>query len=391
MNACGLLLPATWRLWLRQMRVMTAKELRQLARDRVLLVFIVYIFTLDIIIAAGAIQTELRRAGVLVHDADHSTASRELTYRFRPPYFELKREVTDTDAALVLLDRGQARVLLDIPARFEQTLNEAGQPAVVQLMVDTSNANSGFLASNYATRIAADYGREWTRRDLARAGLDPDELPAIRNETRIWYNQELDEAWFGTLSELLQMMTVACILLPATALVREKEHGTIEQLLVAPLTPFQVMASKVLAMVVVMLVGTAISLLGIMQPLFGVPMRGSLALFFALTALYAFTNAGLGLMAATFARSSAQVGLLVMLIVMPIIMLSGTHTPLESMPVWLQDVMRISPMRYFIVMSHGILLRGAGLDILWDSVLAMTAIGTVLFILGMWRFRRQFG
>jgi ABC-2 type transport system permease protein len=391
MNARWPVLPPAWRLWLRQMRVMTAKELRQLARDRVLLIFIIYIFTVHIIIAAGGIQTELRRAGVLVHDADHSAASRELIYRFQPPYFQLKREVTDADAALTLLDRGQAKVLLDIPAQFEKTLNEADQPAVAQMMVDTSNANSGFLASNYGTRIAAGYGQEWARRDLTNAGLDPDKLPVIRNETRVWYNPELDEAWFGTLSDLLTMMTVACILLPAAASVREKEHGTIEQLLVAPLTPFQIMASKVVAMILVMLAGTALSLFGIMQPFFGVPARGSLLLFFALTALYAFTNAGLGLITATFARSSAQVGLLIMLIVMPIVMLSGTHTPLESMPVWLQEVMRISPLRYFIVMSYGILLRGAGLNILWDSVLAMAAIGAVLFALGMWRFRRQFG
>jgi ABC-2 type transport system permease protein len=382
---------AALRVWLRQMRVMTAKELRQLARDRVLLIFIVYIFTLHIVIAAGGLQTELRRAGVLVHDADHSAAARELVHRFQPPYFEFKQEVGDADAALTLLDRGRAKVLLDIPARFEQTLHEAEQPAVAQLMVDTSNANSGFLASSYGVRIAAGYGQEWARRDLTRAGLDPDKLPVIRNETRIWYNPELNEAWFGTLSDLLTMMTVACILLPASALVREKERGTIEQLLVSPLTPFQIMTSKVLAMILVMLAGTALSLFGIMQPFYDVPARGSLLLFFALTALYAFTNAGLGLMAATFARSSAQVGLLVMLIVMPIVMLSGTHTPLESMPGWLQELMRISPMRYFIVMSYGILLRGAGLDILWDSVLAMAAIGAVLFALGMWRFRRQFG
>lgn len=377
--------------WLRQMRVMTLKELRQLARDTVLLVFIVYIFTFHIIIAAGGMETELRRAGVLVHDADRSVAARELVYRFRPPYFEFRAEVADPDAGLRLLDRGRAKVLLDIPSRFEQTLQDGERTAVIQLLVDTSNANSGFLASNYGTRIVAGYAHEWSERRLARVGLDPDKLPVITSEGRIWYNPELDEAWFGTLSDLLTMMTVACILLPASALVREKERGTIEQLLVAPLAPFQVMASKVLAMILVMLAGTAVSLFVIMQPLYGVPARGSLGLFFALTALYAFTNAGLGLMAATFARSSAQVGLLVMLIVMPIVMLSGTHTPLESMPGWLQELMRISPMRYFIDITYGILLRGAGLDTLWDSVLAMTLLGVALFALGMWRFRRQFG
>ena len=382
---------AVLRQWLRQLRVMTVKELRQLARDRVLLIFIIYIFTLHIVIAAGGLVTELNHAGVLVHDSDHSTTSRELLYRFQPPHFRFTGEVADAGAALDQLDRDQATVLLDIPARFEQTLLEAEQPAVVQLLVDTSKANIGFLASSYGTRIGARYSGEWAERNLRRAGIDPATLPVIRNESRTWYNPELNEAWFGTLSDLLTMMTVACILLPAAALVREKERGTIEQLLVSPLTPFQVMFSKVLAMILVMLTGTAISLLGIMQPFYGVPARGSLPLFFALTALYAFTNAGLGLVAGTFARSSAQVGLLVMLMVMPIVMLSGTHTPLESMPEWLRHLMSISPMRYFIDITYTILLRGAGLEVLWDSVLAMTAIGVVLFALGMWRFRRQFG
>jgi ABC-2 type transport system permease protein len=382
---------APLRLWLRQLRAMTGKELRQLGRDRVLLIFIVYIFTLHIVIAAGGLVTDLNHAGVLVHDADHSAASRELLYRFRPPYFRLAREVADADAALGLLDRDQATVLLDIPARFEETLHAGKEPAVAQLMVDTSKANIGFLASSYGTRIAAGYSGEWARHHLQRAGIDPATLPVIRNESRIWYNPELNESWFGTLSDLLTMMTVACILLPGAALVREKERGTIEQLLVSQLTPFQVMFSKVLAMVLVMLAGTAVSLFGIMQPFYDVPARGSLPLYFALTAFYAFTNAGLGLLLGTFARSSAQVGLLVMLIVLPIVILSGTHIPFESMPEWLRTLMGISPMRYFIDITYGILLRGAGLDVLWDSVLAMAGLGLVLFAFGMWRFRRQFG
>jgi ABC-2 type transport system permease protein len=186
------------------------------------------------------------------------------------------------------------------------------------------------------------------------------------------------------------MMTVACILLPGSAMVREKERGTIEQLLVSPLTPLQVMLPKVVAMVLVMMAGTALALFGIMQPVFGVPIRGSVPLFLLMTAVYAFTNAGLGLVAATFSRTASQVGLLALLMVMPIVTLSGTWTPLEGMPQALDTLMLLSPLRHFIEIAYGILLRGAGLDTLWDSALAMTLLGCGLFALGASRFRRQF-
>jgi ABC-2 type transport system permease protein len=377
--------------WLRQLEVMTFKEIKQLRRDWVLLVYIVYIFTLQIVIAAGESSSELHKAAMLVHDGDRSAASRELIHRFHPPYFLYSGEVSRGAEALHKLDMGEAALFLDIPEDFNRSLYRNARSVTVQLLVDTSKANTGYLASIYTARIGAGFSREWAERNLIREGLDPRFLPVIENRPRIWYNRELDEKWFGTISELLTMITVACILLPAAAMVREKERGTIEQLLVSPLSPFQVMFSKVMSMILVTLVGTAVSLFLIMQPLYGVPLRGSLPLFFTLTALYAFTNAGLGLLVATFARNSAQAGMLVLLMVMPIIMLSGTRTPLESMPPWLAYLIHISPMRHFIEIGYGILLRGAGIDLLWDSLLAMVLLGTLIFLIGLRRFRRQFG
>lgn len=378
------------RLWARQVAALVTKELKQLWRDRALFGFLIYVFTLDIMIAAGGASFELNHVPVVVHDADHSNAARDLTYRFQPPYFSLRGEVGTAQQAMDMLDREQARVLLDIPHGFAETLREGTQPATVQLLVDASHANSGYLAASYAAAIAGGFGAEWSRRSLARAGVDPAGIPRIENRIRLWHNADLNETWFHTIAELTTMMTVMCILLPAAALVREKERGTIEQLLVSPLSALQVMLAKVLAMVAVMLVGVAVALFGIMQPLYHVPAKGSLGLLFALTALYAFTNAGLGLAAATFARNIGQTGLLVMLIVMPIITLSGTWTPFESMPGWLRAAMTLSPLRHFVDIVYSILLRGAGLNVLWDSVLAMTALGAVLFAIGLARFRRQF-
>ena len=192
------------------------------------------------------------------------------------------------------------------------------------------------------------------------------------------------------ISELLVVITVACIFLPSVAMVREKERGTVEQLLVSPLSPLQVMLAKVAAMVAVMLVGTSISFFVIMQP-FDVPSRGSLMLFFALTALYAFSTSGIGMLAATFARNTAQLGMLLVLILSPIIMLSGPWVQLESMPTWLRTVMDLTPLRYFIDIAYGILLRGVDLGTILDSGPKMTAIGVVLFSAALWRFRSQFG
>lgn len=373
--------------WLRQLWVMTVKEIRQLTHDRALFAYIVYIFTLDIVIAAGSVSLEVHRAPVAVRDGDYSAASREFAGRFLPPYFT---PLHDGGGDVALLDSGRAKCVLDIAPGFERDLRRNERPAKVQALVDASQANSGYLVANYATRITALYAEEWSQRRLVDAGIDPRDLPAIANEVRLWHNADLREPWFSTISELLSMMTVACILLPAAAMVREKERGTIEQLLVSPLSPLQVMLAKIVSMSLVMLAGTAVALYGIMVPIFHVPMRGSAALFFALTVLYAFTNAGLGLVAATYARNSAQIGMVVLLLVTPIIMLSGTWTPLASMPAWLRAAMLLSPLRHFVDIAYGILLRGAGLDTLWQPVLAMAVLGVALFAWGRARFRRQF-
>jgi ABC-2 type transport system permease protein len=377
------------RVWLQQIAVLSMKEIRQLLRDRALFAYTVYIFTANIIIAAGGASNELRDSPVRVHDADRSAASRDLIYSFQPPRFRLAGEVDSPDEMLSLLDRGETQMVLDIPPDFDASLRRQ-RVAHVQALIDTSQANTGYLASSYAARIVARFAEDRAQRNVIQAGGDPRRLPLIKNEVRVWYNPGLNDKWFNTISELLTMVTVACILLPAAAMIREKERGTLEQLLVSPLTPLQIMLSKLFSMMLVMLSGTAVAIFGIMMPLYHVPFVGSIPLFFLIAALYAFTNAGLGLAAATFARNSAQVGLVVLLMVMPIVMLSGTWTPMESMPAWLRTLMYFSPLRHFIEVAYGILLRGAGFSLVWDSVAAMAAIGVALFALGLARFRTQF-
>ena len=376
-------------IWWHRLVVMTRKEMLQLFRDVPIVAFLVYSFTLAIYITGNGIRSQLHDASLLVHDADHSVSSRELIHRFQAPFFRLNGEVADSREGLRRLDRGTAIALLEIPPRFHEQL-VTGEPTAVQLLVDTTNSANGLSAASYAARIVARFGQETVLNRVGRAEESSDGLPLILSEHRVWYNPDQNEAWFECISHLLRQITIFALLLPAAALVREKERGTVEQLLVSPLTPFQIMISKVLAMTVVILGATAVGLFGIMQPVFGVPIKGSIWLFFTLTALFVVTTACMGLAAATLARNQGQVGMMTLLVAAPMLMLSGITAPMEAMPVWVRYLMALSPLRYYIEIANGILLKGAGMNILWDSVLAMVALGAALFGFGMWRFRRQF-
>jgi ABC-2 type transport system permease protein len=375
--------PEAVRLWTLRLFVMTRKELLQLRRDVPLLLFLLYSFSLSIYVSGAGISMQLNNASLLVHDGDHSESSRELIHRFRQPYFRFDGEVQDSKEGVRRLDQGTAMLLLDIPPRFHESI-VGREPVSVQLLVDTTNAPQGLSAAAYASRIVGEFSF-----DLVASRFGGVQLPAVESAHRVWFNQEQNETWFQSISHILRMITLFAFLLPAAALVREKEHGTVEQLLVSPVTPLQIMLSKVLAMTLVIQAATALALVTVLKPVFGVPVKGSAALFFVMTALYSFTTAGLGLFAATITRNQAQVGMVSLLVISPMLLLSGITTPFEAMPPWVQTLMALSPLRYFVDVTYGILLKGVGLELLWDSALAMVLLGGTMFGLGMWRFRRQ--
>ncbi len=388
MKKNGLVGSEAARVWALRLFVMTRKELLQLRRDVPLLLFVIYSFSLSVYISGAGMTMQLNNASLLVHDGDRSESSRELIHRFREPYFRFDGEVHDPKTGLERLDRGAAMLLLDIPPRFHESIR-GREPVSVQLQVDTTNAPQGLSAASYAARIVGEFSSDLTSSRLIGASGGGMDMPVVESAHRVWYNPNQDETWFQSISHILRMITLFAFLLPAAALVREKEHGTVEQLLVAPVTPLQIMLSKVLAMTLVILASTALAMAIVLKPVFGVPVKGSLALFFALTALYSFTTAGLGLFAATVTRNQAQIGMVSLLVISPMLLLSGIATPFEAMPSWVQSLMALSPLRYFVDVTYGILLKGVGVDVLWDSILAMALLGGTLFGLGMWRFRRQ--
>ena len=375
--------------WVRRVYVLSMKELQQFSRDLALIIFLVYAFTLSVLAAATGVSMELKNAATMVVDNDQSAASRELIHRFRPPYFRLDGALESGREGVELLDRGKAMIVLEIPPRFQQSLDE-GRPTAVQMQIDATNATLGFLGSSYGERIVGQYALDVTSR---RADLPPsatESLPTVENRQRVWFNPNLDQVWFQGLEQIAKMITLFAMLLPAAAMAREKERGTIEQLLVSPLKPVQIMLSKVLPMTGVIVLATAMSLFLVIQGILEVPVRGSLVLYLALTALFAFTVSGVGLLIASVTRNVAQVGLMSILIMVPMLLLSGSYTPLEGMPPLLRPLMYVSPLHHYLDIMYGILLKGAGLRLLWDSALMMALVGAVIFGLGMWRFRRQF-
>ncbi len=377
------------RLWLYRLWVMTAKELLQLSRDPVLLIILAWFFTAEIYIAGSGISMSLKRASVTVVDLDQSAASRELTSRFRPPYFDVKEIDFSLEAAASRLDRGQRMLVLTFPPGFEKDL-EAGRAVGVQLLVDTTNTVLGTLATAHAGRIVEGYAADRALEDLGIDELDLAAMPRVASKTRVWYNPNQVDPWFMSISELMTVITMLSLMLPAAAAVREKERGTIEQLAVSPLTPFQILFPKVIAMTLAILAGTAVALFGILLPVFEVPVKGSLALFFAVTALYALAVSGLGLVIAAVSRNLGQVSMLVVVVLMPMLLLSGAWTPPEAMPWLLRQLMVVSPLYWFIELGYGILLKGAGPALLWDEMVGLAALGGAIFALGIARFRRQF-
>ncbi|MBJ7312260.1 ABC transporter permease [Rugamonas sp. CCM 8940] len=375
--------------WWRRLRVMTWKELVQLMRDPLLLLFVVYAFSADIYNAASGVTLQLNNAALALLDMDHSRASRELAGRFLPPEFRQIGGAGHAGTGMALLDEGKAMAVLDVPPGFGDAL-ERGEQASVQLQIDASNSVQGFLTSVDATQIVARFGLETAS---ARLGLGGGAIdgPLIDNRTRVWFNPNQNDAWFMGISELLNVVTLFSMLLPAAAMVREKERGTIEQLLVSPLGPLQIMLPKILAMVAVILCGTALGLFGLLIPVFGVPVQGSLLLFFVVTTGYICTLAGIGILIATVTRNMAQAGMMVILILAPMMFLSGAWTPPEAMPAVMRALMYVSPLYYFINASYGILLKGAGVAALWPMLAGILALGLAVGTACTLRFTKQFG
>jgi ABC-2 type transport system permease protein len=363
---------------LRKVGWLGVKEWWSLLRDPVMLLLIVYTFTAAVYIAATAQPDSLTRAALAIVDEDQSPLSLRVRAAFMPPQF-LPPELITLDQADARLDRGRATFVLVIPAGFQRRVL-AGRGATLQLNVDATRMSQAFTGSNYVQQIALGEVAAFLQ------GIRVQARPAVDLAVRARFNPALTPAWFGGLMEMVNNITMLSVILTGAALIREREHGTVEHLLVMPVSPLEIMLAKLWSMAAVVLLATVVALLGIVRGVLHVGINGSIPLFLACTVLHLFATTSLGILLATLARSMPQFGMLVVLVLLPLQMLSGATTPRESIPYVLRELMLAAPTTHFVELSQAILFRGAGLETVWAPCLALLAIGGTLFGLSLARF-----
>jgi len=356
------------------------KELRGLVRDPILLFLILYSFTLSIYTAVTAMPETLNRAAIAVVDEDQSPVSSRIVGSFYPPYFVKPQLITQPEMD-ARMDAGLDTFALDIPPNFQRDLL-AGKSPTIQLNIDATRTSQAFSGGGYIQSIVSSEVTEFLNRYRGQSAVPVDLALRAR------FNPELNKGWFGAISNIISSITMLAIVLTGAALIREREHGTIEHLLVMPVTPLEIMVSKVWSMGFVVLVASNVALAVIVQGLLKIPIAGSLALFMLATALMLFATTSLGIFLATIAGSMPQFGLLLMLVLLPLQVLSGTMTPRESMPEVIQYLMLAAPNTHFVLLAQAVLFRGAGFGVVWPQLLALILIGAALFTLALSRFRQ---
>ena len=356
------------------------KELWSLWRDPMMLFLIIYTFTLAIYVAGTAMPENLHNAAIAIVDEDASALSTRISSAFYPPQFNPPQriELNEVDA---VMDSGRYTFVLVIPPNFQRDVL-AGKAPKLQLNIDATRMSQSFTGNGHIQQIILGEINEFVQRHRAPASL-PVELVM-----RARFNPSLTPMWFGSLMEVVNSVTLLSVILAGAALIREREHGTIEHLLVMPVTPLEIMLAKVWSMGLVVLTAAALSLLLVVQGWLQVPIEGSLALFLAGAALHLFATTSMGIFFGTVARSMPQLGLLIILVLLPLQILSGGTTPRESMPELVQQIMLAAPTTHFVALAQAILYRGAGLSIVWPYMLAIAGIGTLFFIAALTRFRK---
>jgi ABC-2 type transport system permease protein len=356
------------------------KELRSFMRDFVLLGLVIYSFSLAVIAQAQSSSQEVHNASVGIVDEDHSELSRRIAHAFLAPYFQTPQPVAERNI-VPLMNAGRYTFVIDIPPNFQRDVR-AGRAPAIQLNVDATAMIQAGLGSDYAEQIITT--------EIANFVSRAEGAPAspVNLVTRIAFNPNVTTAWFTSVMGILNAVTMLAIVLAGAAVIREREHGTMDHLLVMPITPFDIAMSKIWTNGLVILLAVALSLYLVVRGLLHIPIAGSIPMFLWGAAIYLFFATAIGIFLGTVARSMPQLGLLYLLVYVPLSLLSGSNTPLESMPPWMATIALASPTMHFVSFAQAILYRGAGFDVVWPQFLIVAAIGGLFLVLSLLRFRK---
>ncbi len=358
------------------------KELISFRYDYVLIVMVVYSFTVMVIVPSKGTGLQVRNASIAYVDEDHSPLSMRVIDAIHEPYFNTPHAIQfrDIDRALA---RAEYTFVINIPPDFQKDVL-TGRTPDIRIDVDATAIGHAKLGTTYLTHIINEVINTFVRR----SARSPD--PPVNIIPRVLYNQNRESSWFLGVVILTHMITLLSIILPAAALIKEKERGTLEHLLVMPLVPVEITLAKVWANSFIVVAGTMFSLFFSVKWVIGAPIHGSMLLFFLGTIVFLYASTELGVFLATIAKNQPQAGLLSMPIIVPFSMLSGGTTPMESMPHFLQVAMKFAPTTHYMEFCARVLFRNAGIADVWQQLAAMAAIGTALFIGAMIRFRATY-
>jgi len=367
--------------WLSNVFRLGIKELASLASDMVLAFFVIYSFSFSIYSESTGITTDVANAPIAIVDSDHSVLSTRISDALLQPYFR-RPVLIDRSTVDQLLDEGRHSFVLDIPPRFEADVLSGRNPAV-QLNIDATAMTQAAVGGGYVASIQ----QQETTNYLHSRGIERD-LP-VRSVERAYFNPNLEGVWHHAIDALVENLTMLTILLVGAAVIRERERGTIEHLLVMPIRAHEIAAGKIWANALVVAVCGTLSLLIVIKGILQVPIAGSIPLFVVGMAIYLYAIASLGILLATIANTMPQFALLAIPVFLTLNMLSGGPSPLEAMPETLQSVIQISPAVHFVKFTQSVLSRGAGIDLVWPHLVVLLAIGTICLAIALARFRRM--
>ena len=366
---------------------MLIKEFIQVLRDPRMKAILFVMPVVQLLVFGYVVTTDVRHVATAVYDLDASVASRELIARFvGSGYFDVAEHVAAEARARELLDRGEVRALLRIDHGFADDLG-GGRVARVQLIVDGTDSNTAGIVLDYGAKIVRDFSQQVFVTRVSRLQGTPAATGSVALQTRAWFNENLESRVFyvpGVLASLVMLIT---LLLTSMAVVREKEIGTMEQLLVTPITPTEFILGKTVPFALISFADVVVIILvGVLW--FDVPVRGSLLLLFLATALYLMTTLGIGLLISTISQTQQQAMMTTFFFAFPAMLLSGFMFPIANMPTVIQWLTYLSPLRYFLVVIRGILLKGVGPSVLWPQLAALALMGVLTLRLAAWQFRK---
>ena len=369
------------RLHLANVLYLTIKELRSFRSDPIMLALVAYAFSIAIYAAATGASTEATNLSVGIVDEDHSDLSRRIADGLTPPTFKPAVQIAATQID-PMMNSQRLLYVVEIPPKFEADIL-AGRHVSVQIDVDATAVAQAFNGMTYIQNVINAYVTQFITGREGGIGL-----PAKIN-IQAKFNPNLKSSWFTSVMQIISNLTMITVILTGAALIREREQGTVEHLLVMPVVPCEIMLSKILANGIVIVLATGISLSWVVEWWLQVPVAGSRLLFLAGACVYVFAVAALGIALGTVAATMAQFGLLSIPVLLVMMLLSGSTTPMESMPVWMQYLMNlISPTPHFVVFAQDVLYRSADFSIVWPEILATSAVGAIYFGFALRRFRR---